>query len=439
MTALLVDISVIFLLLLCNAFLALTEMAIVSVRKSRLAEWAEHGDNKARLALEIANSPTQFLSAIQIGITLIALLTGIFGGASVAEDLEAHIKRIPEFAPHSEVISVAIVVTILTYIGVIIGELVPKRIALSSPEIIAKYVAIPINVFKGVTRPLVLLLSASTETVVRLLGIRAHSDAPVTEAEIQVLVEQATEAGVFEAVEQEMVQSVLGLDQKRVSSIMTPRRDIEWLDTKDNEDLWIKTCLEVPHSRLLVAEESLDRVRGVIETRALLKQRLDGTVDLEPLLHQPICVPESMNALDLIERFRTNSQELALVLDEWGGVSGVVSREDVFEAIVGNLPMASGEQKPGLTMRDDGTLLCDGQLPIDEFKEALDIETPLPGEDHDEYHTLAGFVLHELKRVPSEGDSFEWNDWHFEVVDMDRHRIDKLLVRKRAPTQQNGS
>jgi putative hemolysin len=432
MTAFFIDIAVIFMLLLCNGFLAMTEMAIVSARKARLMQWAEDGDKKALLALEVANAPTKFLSSIQVGITLIALLTGIFGGATIADDLSERIKQVPHFAPHADAIAIGVVVTILTYISLIVGELVPKRIALSAPELIAKHVAMPMSLIQKAITPFVWLLSASTETVIRVLGIRQIDDAPMTEAEIQVLVEQATEAGVFEEVEQEMVESVLRLDDKRVSSLMTPRREIEWIDINDDENAWLETALSVPHSRLIIAQESLDQVRGIVETRELIKQKLKGVVDLQTILAQPLMVPESMTALDLIARFRNSSQELALVLDEYGGVSGIVSREDVFEAIVGDLPIAGDSPKKWqLQKREDGTWLVDGTVPIEEFKDRLEIDERLPGEGEEDYATVAGFVLYQLERVPAEGDTFEWKIFHFEVVDMDRHRIDKIIVRKK--------
>lgn len=430
MTAFIIDIAVILFLLLCNGLLAMTEMAIVSARKARLMQWAEGGDKKAQMALDIANWPNTYLSAIQVGITLIALLTGIFGGATIADDLSARIKEMPHFAPHSDAIAMGVVVTCLTYVSLIIGELVPKRIALSAPELIAKYVAFPLYVFASITKPFVWILTSSTDLMLRLFGIKQNSDRGVTEAEIHVLVEQATAAGVFEEVEQEMVSSVLKLDDKRVSSLMTPRRDIEWLDTNDDEKVWIETVLGVPHSRLLVADGSLDKVVGIVDSRLLVKQKFENALDLQSLLTQPLVVPESMSALDLIERFRNHSQELALVLDEWGGVSGIVSREDVFEAIVGDLPVAGNKPRWSLTQRDDGSWLCDGTMPIDEFKEAFGISGDLPGEDEEDYQTLAGFILFQFERVPSEGDSFNWNALQFEILDMDRHRIDKLLVRK---------
>ncbi len=440
MTPILIDIAVILLLLLCNGFLAMTEMAIVSARKARLLQWAEAGDKSARIALEIANSPTHFLAAIQIGITLIALLTGVFGGATIADDIAERVRNsVPHLAPHSDAIGIGIVVTLLTFISVVLGELVPKRIALSAPELIAKYVALPIRVFVKIARPAVWILSSSTETVLRVLGINPSADMTVTEAEIHVMVEQATEAGVFEEVEQEMVASVLRLDVKRVGSIMTPRREIEWIDTNDTEDVWYQEALNVPHSRLPVGEGSLDRVLGIVQTRLLIKQKVvDGKIDLKALMYEPMYVPESMNALDLIQRFRENSQQQALVMDEYGGVHGIVTREDVFEAIVGELPMPGDIPRWSITRREDGSWMADGQSPIDEFKEALVIDD-LPGEEKEDYRTLAGFILFHLERVPAEGEKFEWGDFEFEIVDMDRHRIDKVLIRRKEPGVDKGS
>lgn len=432
MPAFVIDIIVIALLLLVNAFLAMTEMSIVSARKSKLLQMSEAGDKHAKQALDIAHSPTEFLSEIQIGITMVALLTGIFGGATIADDISDRLKDIPGLADYADIISISSVTAVLTYVSVIIGELVPKRIALSAPENIAKLVARPVTIFGVITKPLVWLLVGSTEAVVRAFGIKPGSEAPVTEAEIQVLVDQATEAGVFEEAEQEMVESVLRLDDKRASALMTPRREIEWLDLNDDESAWLETAYHVPHSRLVVAQGSLDKFLGVVETKALIRQKLEnGAIDLNSLLAQPMYVPENMSALDLIQKFRNTRQQIAMVLDEYGGVNGLVSREDVFEAIVGDLPMPGEDENAKISQRHDGSFLCDGQVPIDVFKETVGVITDLPGEKEEDYRTLAGFVLYHFQRVPSEGDQFEWNDLQFEVIDMDRHRIDKLLIKRR--------
>jgi putative hemolysin len=430
MTSYLVDIAVILFLLLFNSVLAMSEMAIVSARKTRLLQWAEGGDKRARLALDIANHPTPMLSSIQIGITLASLLTGIYGGATISDDISAQIALDINMKPYADAIALTITTGILTYISLVIGELVPKRIALNFPESIAKFCAGPLTIFSTSVRPLVWILTASTETVVRVLGLKARKEPPVTEAEIHTMVEQATEAGIFEEVEQEMVASVLMLDNRKATALMTPRRDIEWLDTKDDEKIWLETAFSVPHAKLIVAEESLDHIRGVIETKALIQQKFEGKVDLQTLLREPMYVPHNINALELIQRFRESAHHIAIVMDEWGGVNGLITREDIFEAIVGHLPLAGNGDEPQIVQQADGTWLCDGQLHVHDFKRKLDIST-LPGEGEDEkadYRTVAGFALYQLEHVPAVGEQFTWDDWQFTIVEMDHHRIDKLKI-----------
>jgi putative hemolysin len=438
MTGYLLDIAIIFTLLICNSLLAMSEMALVSARKTRLMQWAESGDKNARLALDIANHPTPILSSIQIGITLAALLTGIYGGATISDNIADQISRYERFKPYADLIAITLTTTVLTYISLVIGELVPKRIALNFPEVIAKFAARPLTIFTTSVRPLVWLLTASTETIVRVLGLKQRLEPAVTEAEIHVMVEQATEAGIFEEVEQEMVASVLKLDNRRADALMTPRREIEWLDTKDTEKEWLETALNVPHSKLIVAQESLDHIIGIVETKSIIQQKFaNGKIDVQLGLQQPLYVPETINALDLIQRFRESAQQIAIVLDEYGGVHGLVTREDIFEAIVGDLPMAGGADKVSIAQQQDGTWLCDGQLNIDVFKEALTLAS-LPGQDEDaDYRTVAGFVLYQLEHVPAEGEQFTWDKYQFTVVDMDHHRIDKLQIKLIKP--QSGS
>lgn len=425
-----VDLTVIFTLLVVNSLLAMSEMAIVSARKTRLLQWAESGDQRARLALDIANQPTPMLSSIQIGITLASVLTGIYGGATISDDISDQIAKDISLKPYADLIAISLTTGVLTYISLVLGELVPKRIALNFPETIAKYAAEPLSIFSRSVRPLVWVLTASTETVVRILGLRARKEPPVTEAEIHTMVEQATEAGIFEEVEQEMVASVLMLDNRKASALMTPRRDIEWLDLNDSETEWLETALNVPHAKLIVAEGSLDHIAGVVQAKALIAQKLQGEIDIKALMLEPLYVPHNINALDLIQRFRETAQQIAIVLDEYGGVHGLVTREDIFEAIVGHLPVALNSQEPQIIRMTDDSWICDGQLHVNEFKRKLDIAT-LPGEGEDDkadYRTVAGMVLYQIEHVPSVGEQFTWENWRFTIVQMDHHRIDKLKI-----------
>jgi putative hemolysin len=420
------QVLIIFVLLLCNGCLAMAEMSIVSSRKARLHKWADDGDRGAKLALDIADSPNEFLSTIQIGITLVGIFTGAFGGATIADRLALHFNQIPALEPYADAIAFSIVVVSITYLSLIIGELVPKRLALHSPEKIARVVAGPMRILSQIAKPLVSLLSASTALVVRLIGVHEQSEPHMTEAEIQVLVEQATDEGVFEEAEQEMIASVLELGDKKVTSLMTPRTHIAWIDVSADEEQVLKVVQTSTHTRFPVAEGSLDRLIGVVETKDIMRRKLlNEPLDLRSIVFQPIFVPETRTALQLLERFRSTQQRVAVVLDEYGGLHGLVTTDDIFQAIVGDLP-TQGEPKWQAHKRADGSWLLDGQMPIADFEEMFDLED-LPGEDA-EYHTLAGFVLSQLKHVPEPGESFEWNELRFEVMDMDRHRIDKVVV-----------
>ena len=415
----------------------MSEMAIVSSRKARLQKAAEEGRKDAQAALEIANAPDDFLSTIQIGITVIGIFAGAFGGATIAEELETFLKEgLAMPLPHlSGAIALGFVVTIITYLTLIFGELVPKRIALHSPETIASLVAIPMRRLSQITKPAVAILSGSTNFILNLIRMKEQAGPPVTEAEIHVLVEQAAEHGVFEEAEKEMVASVLRLDDRKVSSIMTPRADVIWVDAKANLAELMEEIEASQHTRVVVAEESLDHVIGIIDSRTVMRLHSRGMeINIQELILDPAFVPETATVLDLLAHFRDTKQHMALVMDEYGVPQGLVTREDIFGAIVGELPVLGEEPKWESIEREDGSWLLDGPFPLDEFKRLFEIETQLPGETDGGFHTLAGFVLFSLERIPAAGDFFTWQDLRFEVVDMDRNRIDKLLVQK-LPTE----
>jgi putative hemolysin len=419
---------VVVLLILLNGVFALSEIAVVSARKTRLRQWAEEGDAKARAALELADNPNQFLATIQIGITLVGILAGAFGGVTIAEELAIVLGGITWLAPYSHPLSVALVVLVITYLSLIVGELVPKRLALNDPERLAMAIAAPMQILSRVAYPAVHLLGLSTEFLLRALGIRPSTEPPVTEEEIRALIEQGTQAGMIEEAEQEMVERVFRLGDRRVSAVMTPRTEIVWLDHEASAEEIRRTITESVHSRFLVADGSLDNVLGVVHAKDLLAHMLASqALNLEATLEQPLYVPESMRALEVLELFKQSGTHIALVIDEYGGIQGLVTPNNILEAIVGDLPEAGEQVEPLAVQRPDGSWLLDGMLPVDEFKDLFDLDE-LPGEVQGIYQTLAGFVIMQLGRIPAASDSFVWEQLKIEVVDMDGNRVDKVLV-----------
>jgi putative hemolysin len=428
MPSVMFEVVIIFLLIIANGILAMSEIAVVSARRARLQQWANAGDTKARAALELANAPNQFLSTIQVGITLVGILAGAFGGATIAKKLAADLQEIPFLAPYSHAVGLGIVVLGITYASLIIGELVPKRLALNSPERIAAAVAMPMRALSRLASPAVYLLSLSTDAVLRALGVRPSEEPPVTEEEIRLLLEQGAQAGTFEVVEQAMVERVFRLGDRRVAGVMTPRTEIVWLDCDASPEEIRRTVTESVHSRFLVAQGTLDNVLGVVHAKDLLARTFVGQpIDLTALVQQPLYVPESMRALTVLELFKQSGTHIALVVDEYGGIQGLVTPSDILEAIVGDIPSAGELREPHAIQREDGSWLLDGMLSIDEFKELFHLST-LPGEEQGVYQTLAGFVIMHLGRIPAAADHFEWEGLRFEVVDMDGNRVDKVLV-----------
>lgn len=429
------EILLVVLLLVLNGVFAMSEIAVVSSRKARLQQRAEAGDAGARRALELAENPNRFLSTVQVGITMVGILAGAFGGATIAEPFAETLRRYPTVAPYADGVALGLVVLAITYLSLIIGELVPKRIGLNHPERIAAAVAGPMNVLSRVSSPLVSVLTLSTEGVLRLLGIRRADEPPVTEAEISMLMEQGTQAGVFEEAEQDIVERVFWLGDQRAASLMTPRRRVVWLDAAAPPEESREVMARHRFSRFLVCEGTLDRVVGMVEVKDLWARSLAGEPvdDLRAVLRRPLFVPESTRALRVLELFRESGTHLALVVDEYGGIEGLVTLNDVLEEIVGELALAGAPASPGVVRRDDGSWLVDGALQMEEFREALDLPERRE-EDREEFRTVGGFVLTHLGRVPAAGDRFDAGGLRVEVVDMDGHRVDKVLVtRPREP------
>jgi putative hemolysin len=430
MSSIVFEITIILLLVIANGLFAMSEIATVSARKARLQQMANKGDKRAQVALELANSPNRFLSTVQIGITSIGILAGAFGGATLAAKLAVVLQQVPVLAPYRDALGLVIVVVIITYLSLVIGELVPKRIGLHSPERIATIVSQPLSLLSVITAPIVHLLSVSTELLLKLLNVQPSAEEPeATEEEIKILLQQGTEAGAFEEVEQDIVERVFRLGDRRVSTLMTPRPDVVWLDLEDSMEANRQTLTEATYSRFPVCKDGLDNMLGIIHVNDLLNQSLAGQpIDLTKDLKQALYIPESTHALKVLELFKQSSTHIALVVDEYGVIQGLVTLTDILEAIVGDLPVDETDE-PQIIRREDGSWLLDGMLSIDGFKELLEIEDEeLPGEDRGNFHTLGGFVVMHLGHIPVSADHFEWGNFRFEVMDMDGNRVDKVLV-----------
>jgi putative hemolysin len=428
MSSVTIEIVLIILLVLVNGLLAMSELAIISARKARLHRRAEHGDAGARAALELASAPNRFLSTVQVGITLVGILAGAFGGATLAEQLGDMLGRIPPLASYGEAIGIGAVVLAITYLSLVLGELVPKRLALGNAERIASIVARPMRVLSAVASPVVRLLSFSTEVVLRALGAKQSDEPPVTEDEIKMMIEQGIQAHVFEEAEYDLIENIFWLGDRRIKSLMTPRYEITWLDLEDPTEKVYRELVESGHSRIPVCQGELDKVLGIARAKDVLARLLSGEpADLKAILRPPLFVPENMPVLKMLEMFKQSGTHVALVTDEYGGIEGLVTHHDVLEAIVGEIPTIEEPAEAKAVRREDGSWLLDGTLPISDFKDIFQIKN-LPGEERGTYQTLGGFVMVRMGRIPAAGQNFEWNELRFEVVDMDGRRVDKVLV-----------
>jgi putative hemolysin len=423
-----IELIFVFLLLIANGVFAMSELAIVSARRTRLEQRAEENDSGARAALELASAPENFLSTAQIGITLIGILAGAVSGATVAARLDLLLERVPWLAPYSETLSVTLVVIVLTYLSIVIGELVPKRLALHDPEGIARRVAPAMRLLARITAPVVRLLSASSNLVLRLFNLQQSDEPLVTDEDVRGMLEQGAQVGIFEPIEEEIVGQVFRLSDRTVSALFTPRTDIVWLDIDDPPDVLKEKVIESGYSRYPVAQDNLDNLLGLVSAQDLLKQSLSGQpLEIRGILQPALFIPETTPALVVVERLKQTRSHIALVIDEYGGVEGLVTLDDVFSAIVGDIPDTDEPDDPEAVMRDDGSWLLDGMFHIDEFRELFDIKTlPEVGEGY--YQTVGGLIMAVLGRIPNPGDYFEWEGYRLEVMDMDGRRVDKVLV-----------
>ena len=432
---LLIAIVVVLLLVVLNGLFAMTELAVVSSRKSKLQARAERGDRGARAALKLSEEPTQFLSAVQVGITLIGILAGAYGQATIAGELDRILEvSFPALAQYTEVFATALVVVCITYVSLIVGELVPKRIALIFPEAVASKMAGPISKMAIVLKPFVLLLTASTSGILKLLGVKDRDGSDVTQEEVATILAEGTSAGLIEPEEQVMIEEILRLGDRPVRVAMTPRHDVFWIALDDPEEILreeIRTC---PYSRIVVARESdVDNPLGVVHKKDLLDSLLThGKFDIEPLVAEPAFIPQSTSVLKALEILKGSKVHMAFIVDEYGAFEGVVTATDILEMIAGDFNEGHDEEQAWIHQRADGSWLVDGQTHLDELADKL-------GEDfgdHEGYHTVAGLILHQLSRVPDEGEVVQVGRFEVEVVDMDDRRIDKLIFKELIQAQE---
>jgi putative hemolysin len=430
----LIEILIILVLIILNGLFALSEFAIVSARKSRLQQRADEGDARAAAALELANEPISFLSTIQIGITLIGILAGAYGGATLAGQLAPSFAAFPVLAPYAEALSITLIVLVITYLTLIFGELVPKRIALNNPEAIASIVARPMRFLSIAAAPLVFILSRSTEVALRILRVQGAEEPPVTEEEIRIMLKEGTETGIFEKAEVSMVEGVFNLGDRRAEAMMTRRPDIVGLDLDEPATENIKKMTASGHSDFPAFEGGLDSIRGFVSVKKVLAQYVDGRIpDIRTLVTPPFIVPESITVLQLLEAFRERGVRIALVTDEYGSINGLVTLHDILESIVGDLREYGEPDRKPVVVREDGSWLIDGSTPVDDLRDVLSVDI-FHGEEDGGYRTIAGLVLYALGRIPATGDHVELDGLRYEVADMDGNRVDKVLV-TRIPAQ----
>jgi putative hemolysin len=427
------EILIILLLLVANGVFAMAEIAVVSARKPRLRRLADQGNARARVALELAESPNRFLSTVQVGITLVGIFAGAYGGATLAAHLAAQLRHVEFLAAHADRLAFGLVVAVITYFSLVLGELVPKRFGLSNPEGIALAVARPMNWLSNFAGPLVWFLSFSTDGLLRLLGFKPAKEVAVSEEEVRVMMQEGVRAGAFNKVESQIVHSALELDQLPVREIMTPRPKVIWLSRDDPHDqIWHKIVVS-NHSHFPVYEGNRDHPVGIVSVKAIYANLAAGIpVKLPDLMVSPLIVPETQTVLQLVETFKQSGKHIALVTDEFGSLVGLVTLNDVMEAVVGEFPSQGARARPEARKREDGTWLIDAMIDLEAVERALPA-FKFGGNAYGDYQTLAGWVVKQLGHVPKEGETFEAQGYVFEVLDMDRHRVDKVLVMRVKP------
>ena len=418
------EIFILIVLIFVNGLFVISEIALVSVRKSRLESQAEKGDLKAKRALDLANTPEKFLSAAQIGITLIAILTGVYSGERFARQLQPYIERIEFMQPYAATVSTIIIVIIVTFLSIIFGELIPKQLGLLRAEKIAKSVAGPMNIFARITHPIVWVLNKISILFFRLFNIKRSKDDAVTEEEIKTLIGEGTEAGTIDEAEQEIIERVFHLGDRNITSLMTHRSDIIWFNLDDNEDKIKEKIIGEPHSVYPICDGEIDNLKGVVSIKDLYLSP-DSTLFKE-LMQPALFVPENNSPYQVLEKFKESRLHSCFIVDEYGSILGLITLNDILEAIVGDMPQPDVPDYE-IIEREDGTYLIDGQIPFYDFLSRFDKAEWMNEGEHD-FDTLAGFILHQLEKIPKPGAKLDWKGFKIEVVDMDGHRIDKVLV-----------
>jgi putative hemolysin len=417
------EILLILGLILLNGLFSMAEIALVSARKARLEAQANKGDKSAKEALELASHPDTFLSTVQIGITLIGILTGILSGEKLKSDFVEFLKQFRYIDNYANGIATAIIVIIITYFSMVLGELVPKRLGLARPEAIAKFMARPMHILSRITHPFIWLLSKSTYVIVRLFNIKKN-DNQVTEEEIKAIISEGTEQGAIEEAEQEIIERVFHLGDRTITSLMTHRSDLIWFDLNDNEAAIKEKILQEPHSVYPICDGQIDNIKGVVSIKDLYISN-DLTLFKE-IMQPPLYVPENNTAYQVLEKYKQSKIHSCFIIDEYGSLLGMITLNDILEAIIGDIPEQHMDDYE-IVEREDGSYLVDAQIPFYDFLSRFD-KTEWMNEGEQEFDTLAGFILHQLKRIPMTGDKLEWEGFSLEIIDMDAQRIDKVLV-----------
>ncbi|SFD25396.1 putative hemolysin [Massilia yuzhufengensis] len=415
----------------------MSELSLVSAKRMRLERRAEDGSRGARAALKLADDPSHFLSTVQVGITLIGIFNGAFGEASLVSHLTPHFETVPVLAPYAREVALAVVVLVITVASIIFGELVPKRIAMAYPETVATLIAQPLRLLSVTMSPFVKFLSLSTNAIVRVLGIHEAKEEAPTEEDIAGIIKEGADTGVFEKTEYDIVSRALRLDDQHLKSLMTPRVDLVIIDLAEDRHANLEIIAANPYSRFPVCRGDRSHMLGYVMARDLFGQAVRTksveAIDLDAAIQELLYVPETVSAMALLEMFKKNRAELALIVDEYGDIQGMVTLSDVMSALVGDVTVAGEEHDPDAVQRADGSWLLDGGVSLDRFRDLLGSAAVFPGEDEGAYHTLAGFLLYQLGFIPKPSDLVDWHGFRFEVMDMDGNRIDRIMVSHHAP------
>ena len=439
-----IEILIVVILIILNGLFSMTELAIINARKGLLEEKAEAGNRGARMAIKLAEDPNEMFSTIQIGITLISIVTGLYSGATFSDPMSIYIKEhILWLADYADTISPIFIVSLTTYLSLVIGELVPKRLAYNSPESIAIMMAIPMKYFATITKPFVALLSMSTTVLLKVLGVKHKEEAPVTESEINKMLVQGVELGAYEEEELVLVENIFRLADLDASDIMTPRTQLTWIDINASDEDILETIMECNEHRIPVGDDSLDELKGLVSSVDVLAQQMKESHRpmkdiLAYCMRKPVLVPESLSLMKVLSTFREEGTHEAIVLDEYGGMSGMITFHDIMEEIVGLMPSGEEEKKEEenrIVQRDDGSYLVDGLISIEELKEYFEVDELLPGEEDDLYKTLGGFVTYLIGRIPKEANRCHYGPLQFEVMDMDNTRVDKVMVTRKVEAE----